>query len=298
MKLYLLRPIRIAISLGAVLAAVVTVLHALAKPAASHAFFAADSGRVLVIAHQGGDGLYPGNTLYAMEKSVALGVDVLEMDIHSTVDGVLVLMHDTTVDRTTDGSGEIRAMTLTAIKLLDAGYDWSPDGGVTYPYRGQGIAVPTLEDIFTAFPHMRMNIEIKQAEPPIAAPFCSLIREHGVEERVLVASFRGQALDEFRALCPEVATSAYTEEVRTFFAMNVMFLGGAYSSKAHALQVPEYNSGLHVLSPRFVRTAQSRNLQVHAWTINEVEVMRRILATGVDGIITDYPDRLLAILNR
>ncbi|MGD2040107.1 MAG: glycerophosphodiester phosphodiesterase [Anaerolineae bacterium] len=269
-----------------------------AKPARQHPFFAQFEHNPLVMAHQGGNGLWPDNTLYAFERAAALGVDVLEMDIHSTADGVLVVMHDSTVDRTTDGHGAIQDMTLAEFQALDAAYHWTADEGQSYPYRGQGIAAPALAEVFAAYPEMAMNIEIKQAEPSIAAPLCQLIRDYGLENQVLIASFHQKAIEEFRQACPEVATAAGQNEVIALFALSKVFVESAYSPAAQALQVPEYRSGLHVITPRFVEAAHRRKLQVHAWTINEVGDMQRMLDLGVDGIITDYPDQLLELLGR
>ena len=176
------------------LIAVYVVLSLLARPAGEYPFFAQFEQRPLVMAHQGGNGLWPDNTLYAFERAAAMGVDVLEMDLHSTADGVLVVMHDDTVDRTTDGSGPIQSLTLEEIKALDAGYRWSADEGQTFPFRGQGITVPTLEEVFAAFPDVALNIEIKQAEPSLVEPFCQLIRAYGMGERVLVASFHQESI--------------------------------------------------------------------------------------------------------
>lgn len=288
----------VAIGLLAVLAAIYAIFALLARPAAEHPFFAQFEQRPLVMAHQGGNGLWPDNTLYAFEQAAAMGVDVLEMDIHSTADGVLVVMHDDTVDRTTDGSGPIQSLTLEEIKALDAGYHWSADEGGTFPYRGQGITVPTLEEVFAAFPDVALNIEIKQAEPSLVEPFCQLIREYGMGERVLVASFHQETVRAFRQACPEVATSSGEGEVIALFALSKLFLEATYEPAAQAVQVPEYRSGLHVLAPRFVDAAHGRGLEVHAWTINEIPDMERLVALGVDGLITDYPDRLMEVLGR
>ncbi len=282
----------------AILLALILILLILARPVESCALCTGQPGRPLVIAHQGGDGLWPGDTLFAFQQAAALGVDMLEMDMHSTADGVLVLMHDATVDRTTDGAGRIRDMTLAELKSLDAGYDWSPDNGQSQPFRGQGITVPTLEEVFDAFPGMPMNIEIKQTEPSIAEPFCQLIRQHDMADRVLVASFHDDAMAEFRAVCPEVATSASENEVLNFFVRYKLFLGATYSPATQSVQVPEYRSGFHILTPRFVRAAQRRGLAVHAWTINENDDLQRMIDLGLDGIISDRPDRLLELLDR
>lgn len=290
--------LKIVIGLLVLLASTYVVLALLARPAPEHPFFAQFEHHPLVMAHQGGSGLWPDNTLYAFEYAVALGVDVLEMDIHSTADGVLVVIHDSTVDRTTDGSGAVHDLTLAELKTLDAAYRWTPDGGQTFPYRGQGITVPTLEELFAAFPGMPMNIEIKQAEPSIAAPLCRLIRENGMSERVLVVSFHDQATEEFRDACPEVVTGTTEGEVIALFVLSRPFLEGVYSPAAGAVQVPEYRSGIHVLAPRLVDAAHRRGLEVHAWTINEEGDMRRLVDLGVDGVITDRPDLLLEVLGR
>src|SRR5512147_1024722 len=135
------------ILLGVVLAMAV-VLRLLAQPAPASAYYTNPHSKVLVIAHQGGDGIFPGDTLYAYEHAVALGADVLEMDAHITKDGEIVLMHDEKVDRTTDGTGLIEDLTLAELKKLDAAYKWSNDNGKTFPFRGQGIQVPTLRELF------------------------------------------------------------------------------------------------------------------------------------------------------
>jgi glycerophosphoryl diester phosphodiesterase len=279
------------------LAAVYTVLALLAKPVPDHRFFDPDDD-VLVIAHRGGRRLWPENTLFAYQKADELGVDLIEMDLHSTQDGVLVMMHDDTVDRTTDGSGAIQDFTLAELKQLDAGYQWTDDEGASYPYRGQGVVVPTMAEVFTALPDARLNIEIKQEEPSIVQPFCELIREYGMAKNVLIASFDQDTIRHFRQVCPEVATTAGEDEVRVLYGLSFAYLGNLYSPASEAVQVPEYSGSIHVLIPRFVRAAQGRNLDVHIWTINEPEELQRMLDLGVDGIITDYPDRLLDQLGR
>lgn len=228
--------LRIPIGIVIVLAVAIILLLVTARPAPQAEFYTLAGEPPLVIAHQGGDGLRPGDTLASFQNAADMGADVLEMDIHMTADGEIVVMHDETVDRTTDGSGAIPQMTLDEIKSLDAGYDWSPDEGETFPYRGQGITVPTMQEVFEAFPDMPMNIEIKQSEPSIAAPFCAMIRQYGREDSVLVASLDAGALAEFRAECPEVATSASQNEVIVFFVMETLLLGQGYSPTATAVQ--------------------------------------------------------------
>ena len=139
----------------------------LARPSADHLYFTDDKNRPLLMAHRGGAGLWPENTLYGFKRAVDLGVDVLETEVRRTSDGVMVLMHDRTVDRTTNGTGAINAFNMGEVKALDAGFTWSSDGGQTFPFRDRGITVPALEEIFSTFPNMRINIDIKQVEPSL-----------------------------------------------------------------------------------------------------------------------------------
>jgi glycerophosphoryl diester phosphodiesterase len=263
---------------------------------AAHPFL--DIATPIVMAHRGGQGLWPPNTLYAFRQAAALGVDVLELDIHRSADGVLVVRHDPTVDATTDGSGFIRELTLSEIKSLDAGYTWTADGGQTFPYRGQGITIPTLEEVLVAFPEMRLNIDIKPEDPAVVAPFCQMLIDFNSLERVLVGSFHDPQLRLFRQLCPQAATAAGVQETTLFFGLVNTHLGAAYQGLAEVFSVPEYNGRLHVVTPRFICGAHAHNMQVHVWTVNELEDMRRLLDWGVDCLITDYPDRLLALLGR
>ena len=284
---------------SAVVAVIVLAFIITAKPAPAHPWFAPRPGdhKPLVFAHQGGENLWPSNTLLAFQNSANLGADVLDTDMHMTQDGVLVLMHDETVDRTTNGTGAIRDLTRAEIKQLDAGYDFSTDNGLTFPFRGQGLTVPTLEELFRAFPDKRFGIEIKQTEPiETAQRFCALIRQYHLESSVLVSSFRQVNMDEFRKQCPEVATSATQDEVTVFFALNSIGLSAAYTPNYNSLQVPETFSIFTVLTPQFVAGAHSRGLAVQPWTINDEADLKRILALDVDGINTDNPDRLLNLI--
>ncbi|MDP1547964.1 MAG: glycerophosphodiester phosphodiesterase [Anaerolineales bacterium] len=268
------------------------------RPAPNHPYYAADLNYPLVIAHQGGDNLWPGNTMFAFQNAVNLGVDALEMDLHITSDGILVLIHDETVDRTTDGTGDVEAMTYEELQQFDAGYDWSMDGGATFPFRDQGITVPILEDVFAEFPYMRMTIELKKTNTSMTKPFCDLIRQYGMEDKVLVASFHDERIQEFRKECPEVATSSARQETTVFVLMTKAFLGGYFTPHFFSLQVPQESGGITVMTPSFVKAAHARNLAVEPWTINDEETMRKLIEWGVDGIITDRPDLMLEILGR
>jgi glycerophosphoryl diester phosphodiesterase len=284
------------------LAVIYGVLASTTKPVPNHPFF--DHEGVMVLAHRGGRGLWPEDTLYAFEQAAQMGVDVLDLDIHSTADGVLVVIHDSEVDRTTNGTGPVHNFTLAELKELDAGYNWTDDNGQTYPFRGQGITIPTLDEVFTALSPMPMSIEIKQAEPPIVIPFCQMIRDFGMTEQVFISSFYGDVLKEFRRECPGVATAAVMSEVTLFFGLNKMFLGNLYRAPAEAMavseyaEIPKFGGELHLVTPDFITMAHKHNIKVQVWTVDEPEDMERLLNLGVDGIFTDYPDRLLTLLGR
>ena len=289
---------QIALSVLGVILLALVLIAVFAKRAPDHPYYADNLPYPLVIAHQGGDGLWPGDTMFAFEHAAELGVDVLEMDLHITKEGVLVINHDENVDRTTDGAGEIEAMPLDEIKALDAGYDWSNDNGNTFPYREMGITIPTLAEVFEAFPGYHMTIEIKTTERSMAMPFCELIRAYDMQDKVLVASFLDERMEEFREVCPEVATSSARQETTIFVLLSKAFLGRLYSPSFNALQVPEESSGITVMTTQFVHAAHERNLRVEPWTIDNPKQMKQYIEWGVDGIITDRPDLMLEILDR
>lgn len=252
--------------------------------------------RPLVLAHRGGADLAPENTMAAFQNAVDLGVDILELDVHTTADGTVVVIHDESVDRTTDGTGAVHDSTLADLRQLDAGYDFSPDNGQTFPFRGQGIGIPTLEEVFAAFPDMRINIEIKQSDPPIEAAVLEVIERAGAQQRVLVGSEYDDVMARFRSLAPDIATSAATNEVRNFYLAQLLRVSAIYRPLADAFQVPEYSGSTHVVTPSFVDAAHHHGVKVHVWTVNDAETMQRLLDIGVDGIITDRPDVALEVV--
>jgi glycerophosphoryl diester phosphodiesterase len=268
------------------------------SPAADYELFAGENSRPLVIAHRGGRGIAPENTLTAFQKSSDLGVDVLELDIHATKDGELVVIHDKSVDRTTNGKGLVAEMTFDEIRELDAGYQWSRDDGKTFPFRGKGIRIPTLKEVFEAFPDKIINIESKYTEPSPVNKLCSYIKEFNRPDKTIFASFHKEVLQDFRQNCPQVATSASPSESTWFLSMYKIGLGENYKAEMQALQIPQRIFGSEIVTKEFLQAARSQNLQVHVWTINKSEDMKRLIEIGVDGIMTDYPDRLLEVIEK
>lgn len=246
---------------------------------------------LLNIAHAGGKGTRPEHTRLAYEAALIDGAHVLELDVHATSDGVLVLMHDETVDRTTDGTGLIKEMTWDELSQLDAGYTFTEDDGATYPYRGLDLRVPRLTEILAAFPDVPYVIEIKQGTPSIVDPFLEACGNAGVLDQMVGSAFDVAVLEELRAADPDLPTSFGVAEVVAFLALTPE-TEPDYTPPAEFLQVPPMQGAIPVLSPAFIERADRFGLKVHAWTINDPEEMRELIELGVDGIITDYPARL------
>ena len=268
------------------------------RPASQPSVLAALGDQPLVIAHRGGKGLWPENSLFAFQRASALGVNMLEMDLHLSSDGELVVIHDRTLERTTDGEGPVAALSLTQLQALDAGYRWSADGGQSYPYRGQGIRIPSFAEVLEGFPDTPKVIEIKVADVGMEALLCDALEAHQQRDLVIVGSFYDRSLQLFREQCPGVATSAGPGSVRLLVALNWLGLGSLLSPSYQALQIPEQHDGLLIASPRMLKTAAQRGLNVQLWTINEQPDMHRLLDLGAHALITDYPDRALQALRR
>ncbi|WP_226663345.1 glycerophosphodiester phosphodiesterase [Microbulbifer aggregans] len=253
--------------------------------------------RPLVIAHadDSGKGLYPGNTLEFLEKMAAMNVDVLEMDVHQTMDDELVLMHDPTVERTTEGQGAISALTLAELQQLNVAYNW-PGEGETYPYREKPQRILTVDEVFQRFPKYPMIIELKTADPEAARSLCRKLRAFNKSNQVIVSSFHQPAIDRFREDCPHVATGAGSDEVRLFALASKVGAFRLLSPRYQALHIPTDYDGILLVTPSSVRDAQAHGVRVEVWTVNDEAEMRRLIAMGVDGIMTDRTDRLLKLI--
>lgn len=258
-----------------------------------HPYF--NARKFFVIAHRGGRGLGPEGTLPVFRRAVEMGVDVLEMDVRVSADGALVVFHDARVDRVTDGMGRVDSLTLDQLKGLDAGFRWRSEAGA-YAYRGRGLRILTLEEILRAFPRQRMLLELKPEAAGVARDLCASVRAHDMLDRVVVASFHGEAVQAFRDACPEVATSASAGEVARYWLLHQLRLDDLYSVDFQVFQVPERLRWIGLVDRRFVASARARNLPVEVWTVNKREQMEHLLDLGVNGIITDHPDLLLELL--
>jgi glycerophosphoryl diester phosphodiesterase len=272
-------------------------------------FFLRDDKKLLNIAHRGGAAVRPENTLLAFRHALTLGAVALEGDLHATRDGVVVVSHDATVDRTTNGRGYMKEMTFEELRGLDAGCRFTPDRGVTYPHRGEGLQVPTLEEVFgdPALARTPMVLEIKQEEPDIADDVLDLIQAHDMVDRVVMGSFSKAALEVLRQRAVvrgmNLVTSLSEEEVFVFFLTPLEEMTrGDYVPPGKLLQVPvDHEVGdkkVQVVGPTLMAKARALGLKVHVWTVNDRGRMRW-LADGmrVDGIITDDPGLLRETIN-
>lgn len=256
----------------------------------SHPYFAElEPAAVENIAHGGGQGHAPPNTLEALQLADAMGADVLEIDLQITKDGVLVLHHDDTLDRITDMKGPIAAKTWAELQKADSGYHTVIEG---QSFRGKGIKIARLEQAFTRFPSKRWVIEIKNDNEAASNRLCALISQFEETNRVIVASFHDGAMKTFRKVCPKVATAYSGDEVRLFLIFSHLRLSRFVQSPGVALQIPTSAAGFDLTDPHFVRTAKLRGLKVQYWTINDPKLMRHLVELKADGIMTDYVDRV------
>jgi glycerophosphoryl diester phosphodiesterase len=239
----------------------------------------------------------PENTIEAFRLAVEAGAGGLELDVHMTRDGHIVVIHDATVDRTTNGSGAVSEMTLDELHRLDAGHNFSPDGGPTRPYRGRGVRVPTLGEVLEGFPGVALNIEVKAGTPGIEETVLEVLREANALGRALVVSTPHDIVKRFRKISRgHVSTGASRWEIEVFYVSSRFRLERLVHPAYDALQVPLRHRGIPVVTPRFIRAAHARGVRVDVWTINQANEMRRLLDLGVDVIMTDRPGMLAEVL--
>lgn len=272
-------------------------------------------------AHRGGVREFPENTLYAYDQAARLGLDVLEMDVYPTADGEIVVIHDASVDRTTNGSGNVSALTLAELRALDAAHwfvpgrgatrDAAPEeyvfrgiaGGAVPPppgYRARDFRIPTLEEALQAFPDRWLNIELKpspQATGDYEARVAELLLQYGRLSDAIVASFSDASLSLLQSAAPCLATAVPTGQVAAAVATGLGPLSGVPLAPLHQVfQVPRAFAGVEVVTADFVADARANGLAVHVFTIDSCAEMLELLELGVDGIMTDRPSVLAALL--
>lgn len=241
-----------------------------------------------VIAHRGDSAHAPENTLVAFAQAVALGVDALEFDCRVSADGVAVVHHDATLDRTTNGSGPLAELTLAQLRRLDAGARFTPDGGRTFPFRGQGVSIPTLDEVLSAFRDVPVLIELKV--PDAAAAVRAALDRHGAAGRAVVDSFVGAALDPFRG-SPYPVGSTRGDVARLLAA--TLARRAVRDPGYRVAAVPRWYSGVPLPIGGFVRALRPAGVPVHVWTVDRAEEARALWALGVCGIVSNDPGAIL-----
>lgn len=257
-------------------------------------FFAGPTPRLF--AHRGASGDAPENTLVAFQRAVELGIVYAELDVHASRDGQVVVSHDATLERTTNGRGHIREYSLAELQSVDAGFHFSPDGGRTFPFRGTEVKISTLVEVLQSFPTLHFTIEIKQVDPPVEELVIAAVRACGREQHVILASEHDTVLARVRALVPEIASSFAYGEVVEFIQRVTTHQLSDYRPPGQALQIPPEFQGIPLVTAQTVAAAHALDCEMHVWTIDDHEEMDRLLDLDVDGIMSNFPARLLEVV--
>jgi glycerophosphoryl diester phosphodiesterase len=262
----------------------------------SHPYF--DVPIPSVIGHRGACGELPENTIPAFGLAATQGAVILETDVHISRDGALVLIHDEVLERTTNGRGRIADHSLAELRALDAGYRFDPAGDGSFPFRGRGLQIPTLEETLEAFPKQHWNVEIKEHIPALIEGTVAAVRKAGREDSVLLAAAEDPIMHDLRAHLAQCgarpAVGASTGDVIAF--VRAALEGKAPPPGPMALQVPPGFGDRPLVTRAFVDHAHAHGLFVHVWTINEPAEIERLFDLGVDGVMSDFPERVAKVV--
>jgi glycerophosphoryl diester phosphodiesterase len=242
------------------------------------------------VGHRGNAAHAPENTLESFRQAVALGVDALELDVRLSGDGHVVVIHDPTVDRTTDGTGRVSRSSLDSLRRVDAGARFTPDGGQSFPYRRRGITIPTFAEVLSAFPSVPLLIEIKTHDA--AMPTRQLIEAHGAESRCIVASFDDDVAPAF-AGSGIVVGSSPADVKRLYFP--ALFRSRRKTVRFGVMCIPSRYRWIPLPVRGLVRALEPCGVNVHIWTVNDPKVARRLWKKGVRAIISDDPGAILQV---
>lgn len=242
---------------------------------------------VRLYAHRGAAAELPENTLPAFERALELGADALEMDVHATRDGVLVVSHDPDGRRMAGVARAFAEARWDEVRTWDVGRGFSdPAGG--RPFAGRPFRVPSLEEVIRAFPGVPLNVDLKA---PVADAAVALVRRLGAEAQVCLASFQAATLRRVRALGYAGPTSLASAEVARMLALPLLLQRGRLRPRAQAAQLP-----VRLATPFVIARCRALGLRVEYWTVNDPNTARRLLALGVDGIMTDDPRAIAPVV--
>ena len=241
-----------------------------------------------IIAHRGSSGRAPENTLYAMR--LAVGEDRaggLELDLQRSADGEVIVLHDETLDRTTDGAGRADASDLRTLRRLDAGHRFGNG-----EFRARGLRIPTLREVLEAFPSTWLSLDLKQGDPRTEAATIGLLREFGRQGNVVVSAESAAVAGRLARLAPEFPRFVHRRGVRSFYVRHRLRCLIGWSTPGESLQIPVRHGRFDLARPRLIRDAHRRGMRVIYWTVNDPDEARALFARGADGIMTDWPGRM------
>jgi glycerophosphoryl diester phosphodiesterase len=241
-----------------------------------------------VLAHRGASREAPANTRPAFDLALQQGADALETDVHVTRDGEIVVCHDPVVDAVSDGTGAIAQCSLSELKRLDFGYRFTPDEGLSYPFRGKRVEILTLTELLNSYPQTVINVDLKPRSGVSVRKFLSILDACDALSRVVVASFHQSNLHRVRLAHPTLVTSASTREVARFL---VAFYANIRPRQwpFRVLQVPLRTGRIPIVSARLVERARQQGLPVDVWTVDDEQSMRALYQLGVRGLVTNRP---------
>ena len=255
-----------------------------------------DEKKLMIGGHRGSAGVAPENTLVSFQRAFDDGADFVEMDLREGLEGEVLIIHDEDLERTTDGQGAVRDWAFKHLKSLDAGHRFTLDGGISYPYRGQMITIPTLEEFFTTFPGAKVTLDVKEAGSAFIEKLVAIIKRFNREGLVLLSAAKGATMREIRGQLRDqdatIATGFSYEEADAFMRWVWSGKKGSLIPLGHVLQVPCMYQNMRLITEQTLKAASELNLEVHAWTVNDSQEMEELIRMGVGGIVTDYPARL------
>lgn len=294
---------KVAIAIAAASAAAWAGSKAIIKPQKREDKEVLQMGRPIILAHRGGSLLAPEHTMAAFEKAHSLGVDGFEIDIRLTKDEEIVVFHDDTVDRTSDGTGFVKDYTLDELKQLNFGYNFEDLDG-NYPYKEEKAEIVSLRELLEVFPNLYINIDIKDHPDTyegslMPSKLWRLIEEFEAQNRIVITSFYSEQVDRFNLYAQNrVALGAGENDVRKAFTAFTSQFGHLYHPKVDVFQIPTKHGVVSLDSPRFIAFLAKLNIPVHYWTIDDEDTMKNLIENGAKGIITDRPDIAVDVLQK
>lgn len=251
----------------------------------------------ILYGHRGAAAELPENTLESFRRALERGADALETDVHLTLDGRVVVSHDESGRRMAGVPREIRRSLLAEVQSWDAGFGFLGPRGER-PFLGRGFRVPTFDEVLEAFPGVLFNVDVKQTDPPMVRPLLEVIRRHGAEGRVQIASFSDEVLSQVRALGYRGRMALGRRDLQRLLVTPARLIrAGLVAVEGELAQVPLRYGPVRFATRAFLGKCHALGIRVDFWTINSEEIARFLVELGADGIMTDDPGRIAKVLS-